>query len=89
MAEQEPTLMLTGIRLVADGTGVWAMVLRISSARANAKAGLQLFQDHQELLTTEAADKIIRSHGGNQPFGRFPQDIISGEVAVSIMTLLK
>jgi len=38
-----PRLMVRGTRPLVVGTSLWEMDLRISSARARAKAGLQLF----------------------------------------------
>jgi hypothetical protein len=49
---------------------------------------IAIVQDHQKLLTAVAAYEIIRSHGGEQPLGCFPQDIITSEMAVGIIHII-
>jgi len=50
---------------------------------------IAIVQDHQKLLTAIAAYEIIRSHGREQPLCCFPQDIITGEMAVGIIHTLE
>jgi len=87
LADQEPHAHLTGIGPLAMDRGLgdgFADFLRAGDAKAGCNCS-----GPPGILTTVGPNKIIGSHGGNQPLGRFPQNIISGRVAVSVIDTLE
>ena len=73
-------------RTFARGYGRWMCKSRL---RGKCVGWIAIVQDHQKLLTAVAAYEIIRSHGREQPFRCFPQDIITSEMAVGIIHTLE
>ena len=80
-----PKLMVMGMAPLDVCTGVPAMDLQICSARASACAGWQLFRTTRNSSPPVAADVIIGAYGTEQALGRFPQNIITGKMAVGIV----
>jgi hypothetical protein len=57
--------------------------------RRQRKGWVAIIQDHQKFLAPVASHKIVGTHGGQQAFGGFAQDLVPNEMTKGIVHILE